>query len=149
MWLMAISNFPPQAYTRDTLATAFEWLRTQSLAVREMAQDSDSLVALYLQSLRRQNPNLASSETFKQDLKNLAEGMKQFETPRAQNHEAPRIPLEPSRVGLSFSDFELDNRSLEAITHVQKRFNLSGPTESMRLLISLGFDRAREIFPKS
>lgn len=44
---------PPQAYTRDVLAAAYEWLRSQPSHVRELASNSDSLVALYMQSRRR------------------------------------------------------------------------------------------------
>lgn len=81
---MAMNQFPPQAYTRDMLATAYEWLRGQPTSVRELAKDSDSLVALYMQARRRSEHKsdvVASSESFKQDLKNLAEGLKQFDEP--------------------------------------------------------------------
>lgn len=82
---MAFSPLPPQAYTRDMLSAAFEWLHKQPPSIRELATDSDSLVSLYLRS-RRRSPNGASepspsSESFKQDLKNLAEGLKQFDGP--------------------------------------------------------------------
>ncbi len=81
---MAMNQFPPQAYTRDVLATAYEWLRGQPMSIRELAKDSDSLVALYMQARRRadqKSEQVASTESFKQDLKNLAEGMKQFDDP--------------------------------------------------------------------
>jgi hypothetical protein len=51
---MVFNNLPPQAYTRDTLALAYEWLSEQSVEVKEMANNADTLVALYLQARRRQ-----------------------------------------------------------------------------------------------
>lgn len=50
---MAMNNLPPQAYTRDTLAAAYEWLKNQPISIREMATNADSLVSLFLQSRRR------------------------------------------------------------------------------------------------
>src|ERR1700733_1665405 len=94
-------HLPPQAYTRDMLAAAYEWLRSQPSSIRELATSSDNLVSLYLQSRRRPNalnqlvPNSkgegasamsgASGEAFKNDLKNLAEGLKQFEDSNRQS----------------------------------------------------------------
>ena len=73
-------NLPPQAYTRDTLAKAFEWLKTQPEGVRSIASEADSLVTLYLQSRRARKPkNTKSSEDFRSDLKNLAYGLKHFD----------------------------------------------------------------------
>ncbi len=143
---MAISNFPPQAYTRDILASAYEWLRSQSPSIRELAQDSDSLVALYMQSRRRglgahvaasanhaaahmssanntglpvgasasplstggssagasntsgsysgastieSEMGVSSAQSFKQELKNLTEGLKQFDSPKAPASSLP------------------------------------------------------------
>ncbi len=95
---MSFSNLPPQAYTRDVLAAAYEWLRSQPQSVREVATSSDNLVSLYMQSRRRPGGmnqtspsesanssnsggamNSASAEAFKKDLKFLAEGLKQFD----------------------------------------------------------------------
>ncbi|MGE0761673.1 MAG: hypothetical protein AB7N80_00200 [Bdellovibrionales bacterium] len=88
-------NLPPQAYTREVLIKAYEWLTTQTPNVRERATSADAVVALYLQA-RRRNPNTgedtlgkwetptaASVEAFKADLRNLAEGLRQFEDPAA------------------------------------------------------------------
>ena len=86
---MAGSKLPPQAYTRDILAHAYEWLKNQPGSVRELASSADNLVALYLQSKRRikdgvqsydLNSDVAqkSKAQFKNELKNLSEGLKQF-----------------------------------------------------------------------
>ncbi|MCB0356424.1 MAG: hypothetical protein KDD40_05425, partial [Bdellovibrionales bacterium] len=83
---MMKTNLPPQAYTRDVFASAYEWLQTQSDSIRELAQTPDDLVALYLQARRHGHLNntesTRSSKSFKNDLKNLAEGLRQFE----ENH---------------------------------------------------------------
>lgn len=78
-------TLPPQAYTRDILIKAYEWLRDQPLAVREKALDADTLVGLYMHSRRRTSQDSweqkVTTETFKNDLRHLAEDLKQFETP--------------------------------------------------------------------
>lgn len=84
-------NLPPQAYTRETLVKAYEWLKHQAPNVREKAISADSLVNLYLQAKRRittdgqrpdwEAPSPASVEAFKSDLRNLAEDLRQFENP--------------------------------------------------------------------
>lgn len=82
-------TLPPQAYTREVLVKAYEWLSAQTPIVRERAKTADSMVALYLQAKRRNGvegsaleaPTAASVEAFKADLRNLAEGLRQFEDP--------------------------------------------------------------------
>ncbi len=77
-------QLPPQAYTRDTMVQAYEWLQSQPSSIRELATSPDSLVSLFMQARRRGGAQVmashpVSSQAFKQDLKNLAEGMRQFE----------------------------------------------------------------------
>jgi hypothetical protein len=94
---MAIgTSVPPRAYTREILTTAFNWLQSQPESVRTKAITPDALVGLYMQSQRgsayaaasagfdAEAP--ASSQAFMSDLKNLAEGLKEFDdcrSPRA------------------------------------------------------------------
>ncbi|MCB0341015.1 MAG: hypothetical protein H6626_14100 [Pseudobdellovibrionaceae bacterium] len=87
---MANTTLPPQAYTREVLADAYEWLKGQPPSVRELATSADNLVGLYLQSKRGANlqtrlsmqsdftSDLASSAAFKTELKGLAEGLERF-----------------------------------------------------------------------
>ncbi len=112
---MAIgTNLPPQAYTRDTLTTAFAWLQTQPESVRRSATTPESLVGLYTRNQRfgpentTVNKNIStapisplagdddltelslteapiSAQNFKTDLKTLAEGLKQFDDPRGSH----------------------------------------------------------------
>jgi hypothetical protein len=93
---MSMVTPPPQAYTRDVIAQAFEWLQSQPSHIRELASNTDGMVSLFLQAKRRggslsfpgtQAPS--SAESFKQDLKNLAEGLRQFEGTKT----APSVPV--------------------------------------------------------
>ncbi len=75
---MAAINPPPQAYTKETVAQAYEWLFAQSPSVRENAGDLDTMVALFLQAKRRRasaglSTNPVSAKAFKDELKGLAE----------------------------------------------------------------------------
>ncbi len=78
------TRLPPQAYTRDTVVHAFNWLQSQSDQVRDMVQTTDDLVSLYLRAQRfgentTDTEAPVSSRNFKEDLKNLAQGLKHFE----------------------------------------------------------------------
>ncbi|MES2854713.1 MAG: hypothetical protein V4692_02565 [Bdellovibrionota bacterium] len=88
---------PPQAYTRDMLTTAFNWLQTQPEPVRKLATTPDSLVGLYMRAQRYGSVSLevdapVSSQTFMSDLKSLAEGLKQFEEPTPTLKPTPVAP---------------------------------------------------------
>lgn len=105
--IMSVSvTMPPQAYTRDVLVKAYEWLTTQDQSVRDKAVNTDSLVGLYLMAQRRMaageeiqnrwahNSPFSSADNFKADLKNMAAGLRQVEptpyvepaTPVAKHH---------------------------------------------------------------
>src|SRR3954468_11192236 len=90
------SKIPPQAYTRDTLVKAIEWLTTQPPAVRERANSADLIVSHYLQARRQaaaiQMEAPVSQENFKADLRHLAEDLKQFEEPSAPPPQPARSP---------------------------------------------------------
>lgn len=229
---MSMSPPPPQAYTRDMLAAAFEWLHTQPGSVRELAQDSNSLVSLYLQSRRRasaasaarsQNMVTPGSEAFREELKTLAEGFKQFEGEPVVNrpltaqipltsvipqtktaptqvyaapaqvvhhaaaqaapvHSAPapaaaapaqQVYSAPTQIHHSapvynstnysytnntHADFtttsalpglSLDHKSMEILRRTQIQLNLSTEKEALRMLLTLGFERLKDILPKS
>lgn len=92
---MGFNSFPPQAYTREVLAEAYEWLSGQPPSIKEIANDANTLVALFLQSKRRPlndqkdmgfKTDPVSSKSFKNDLKDLARGFQEFDDP--QEHSA-------------------------------------------------------------
>lgn len=215
---MAITtNIPPQAYTRDTLVKAIEWISHQPPAVRERASSADLIVSFYLQARRRmtaaQLEAPVSGENFKQDLKHLAQDLKKFEEPPAAPPTPPNRPLnhgpfelpdpvvqpqpsgpqspQPVQLSLAYPPpvqvaptpasshapapshtpspqtpaapaatsptaappknasptFQIDARSMAAARELQQRFNLSNEGDAIRMLITLGLERLREMFP--
>jgi hypothetical protein len=169
---MAISNTPPpQAYTREVLAQAYNWLKTQPPQVRERAQSADTLVSLFLHA-RRYGSNTVSAwdqdsdvdaQVFKSDLKNLAQGFKDFESSFS---EIPPAPAQQQAVAttqtvhqtvtttqvkatssLASLPENLDLKTLEILADVQLRLNLSSEIEALRLLVMLGFEKVKSILP--
>ncbi len=68
------------------LTTAFNWLQTQPDSVRKMATSPDALVCLYTRAQRSgvgllDSEAPVSSQNFMSDLKNLAEGLREFDEP--------------------------------------------------------------------
>lgn len=168
------NNLPPQAYTRDVLAQAYNWLKTQPAQIKERATTADSLVSLYLQARRSgaagaTNPSSswsseapASSEAFKNDLKNLAQGLKAFDQTNesATTGPAPMIDPPPPEEESVFSPTQaanqsplimvspmlnLDPKSLNMVKEIQNKLNLSTEAEALRALIALGYERLKPI----
>lgn len=86
-------TLPPQAYTREVLAHAFNWLQGQNDAVKTLAQTPDTLVSLYLQAKRKGDLTFDESipsESFRSQLKTLATDLQQF---------VPAKPAETETVG--------------------------------------------------
>jgi hypothetical protein len=81
---MQVNPLPPQAYTKDTLQKAYSWLLAQPASVKEMAQDQNMLVSLYLKAQRNGDASLEapSIQNFKQELKSLASMMGDFQSPQ-------------------------------------------------------------------
>ncbi len=67
-------NLPPQAYTKETLIQAYNWLRSQPVHVQELAKSPDILVSLYSKAQIHGENYLSRTnlQTFKSELKNLA-----------------------------------------------------------------------------
>lgn len=113
-----------------------------------------------------------SGENFKADLKNLAEDLKKFESPTAPPPVAPEptpvappaayanqymdpgAPLPPPKPAVTAKAYHaplgvqwnLDGRSLTAAREIQNRLNLGSEVEALRLLVTLGLERARQMF---
>lgn len=79
---MAMNPFPPQAYTRETLVKAYQWLQNQHPNIKELASTPDLLCSLYLKAQMQGNEALdrPSLHNFKSELKSLAGMMGEFET---------------------------------------------------------------------
>lgn len=67
-------NLPPQAYTKETLIQAYNWLRSQPSHVQEMAKSPDILVSLYTKAQIHGENYLSRTnlQNFKSELKSLA-----------------------------------------------------------------------------
>jgi hypothetical protein len=158
----------PQAYTRDTIAQAYEWLQTQPSHIRELANNTDGMVAMFLQAKRR-GPNTltsgpATSESFKQDLKTLAEGMRQFEeraaqeaanniptqvpTPAQTQKATPLAQTQPAAPIMQTNAQTHDIKTQQILTEVRHKLNLSTDQEAMRMLVAIGHERLSDILPK-
>ncbi|MBY0385244.1 hypothetical protein K2X05_08810, partial [bacterium] len=81
-----MSFLAPQAYTKETLSKAFDWLQYQPDQVKQVATSPDVLVGLFLKAQRQGIDHIdadapVSSKKFLSDLKNLKKDMAQFEDP--------------------------------------------------------------------
>lgn len=164
---MAVTtNLPPQAYTRETLVKAIDWINRQPPAVKERANSADLIVSHYLQACRRMDllkETPVSGENFREDLKHLAEDLKQFDEPFAPPHSEQVVRREPPPVAPAARIFRaaesasagpprvltwaVDARSLAVAREIQQRLNLGSETEALRFLVTLGTERARDLFP--
>ncbi|UOF00895.1 hypothetical protein [Bdellovibrio reynosensis] len=200
-----MNPLPPQAYTKDTLLKAYQWLMSQNSSIKEMATTPDILVSLFLKATRDGDHALErpSIKNFKNELKSLAGMMGELDRPtqppiqpqapvQMQQHvpaqhvpvqhapvqhvhvqQAPvqmAIPVQtayvqqpvavhapvPTQTQVSYtektmtamtrnSDISelLDPASHEMIQEVKEAFNLSSDLEVLRMLIKIGYTRAR------
>jgi hypothetical protein len=153
---MVINQLPPQAYTKETLARAYEWLRHQSPAVREMATSAEILIGLYTRAQRHGEEVLErpSIQNFKSELKSIAGMMGEFTEQKSSPppkapapetfYQSPPPPLPPPVDPIE----NLDMKSKSMIHEVKNQLNLSSDSEALRLLVSLGFHRARVLWSK-
>lgn len=155
---MSINPLPPQAYTKDTLQKAYSWLLSQSSSVKEMAQDQNMLVSLYLKAQRNGDAVLEtpSIQNFKQELKSLANMMGDFQSPQQQAMAASHMQtpshahvttttVSQSRVSTDMKVNGFDQKTLEAIQQVRETFNLSSDSEAIRALVALGIKQFRKV----
>ena len=70
---MTMNPLPPQAYTKETLVLAYEWLNKQSKEIREMCGTPDILVSLYNKAKMQGDEALErpSIKNFKNELKKI------------------------------------------------------------------------------
>ncbi|MBX7230601.1 MAG: hypothetical protein K1X29_00815 [Bdellovibrionales bacterium] len=171
---MAISGIvPPQAYTRETLVEAFEWLKDQPASIQEKATHAEALVGLYLTAKRRNysqdqaKTQQRSVETFNNDLRKIAQNI---EASQALTNEEPSpvISLRPSHsvpvknnkntiaekgkneIQLPLYEgivHELDEKSQKYIRDIQQRMNLETEIDALRALVAIGYEKLNGILP--
>lgn len=170
---MTMNPLPPQAYTRETLQKAYNWLLNQSPSIKDMARNQDILVSLYLKAQRNGDAALEapSIQNFKKELKSLATMMGDFQppeaapiAPKAAAQASPNVvveqiamptfietatstPAAPATITVSASTaaLGLDSASLQAIQNVRQTLNLSSDAEALRALIALGSKQFKKI----
>ncbi len=78
---MTMNPLPPQAYTKETLVKAYQWLQHQNETIKEMATTPDIMVSLYMRAKIQGEGSLErpSIQNFKNELKNLAGMMGEFD----------------------------------------------------------------------
>ena len=166
------TSAPPRAYTREILTTAFNWLQSQPEGVRTKATTPDALVALYMQATHRPSGARAdygqstleieapvSSQAFMSDLKNLAEGLKEFDDSKSARATLPpiqnRISTSAAPPSASFmpapraetrsNDSSLNELSVSMLREVQLALNLSSETEAMNLMIAVAYKNLKSV----
>lgn len=158
---MTMNPLPPQAYTKDTLLKAYQWLTGQSASIKEMASSPDILVSLYLKATRDGDSALErpSIKNFKTELKSLAGMMGELDrgplatTPMPQSFmSSPQQAMETTTQTVVLSQQtttpaqsldSLDARTRDMIREVKEGLNLSSDMEALRLLVKLGHTRSK------
>lgn len=87
---MAMNPLPPQAYTKETMLKAYQWLIGQNSSIKEMATTPDILVSLYLKATRDGSGALdrPSIQNFKNELRSLAGIMGELDRPQQNRQDS-------------------------------------------------------------
>jgi hypothetical protein len=164
---MTMNPLPPQAYTKETLVLAYEWLNKQSKEIREIAGTPDILVSLYNKAKLQGDECLErpSIQNFKNELKNLAGMMGEFEVvePEIHSRPSPRTQATPLQTAPMQSvptpkaaapatapaqtmaqtqtaalGLGLDSRTQAMLAQLREQYNLSSENEALRMAVSIG-----------
>ncbi|WP_347357647.1 hypothetical protein [Bdellovibrio sp.] len=94
---MTMNPLPPQAYTKETMLKAYQWLMVQNSSIKEMATTPDILVSLYLKATRDGDHSLErpSIQNFKNELKSLAGMMGELDRPVMTAAAAAAVQAQP------------------------------------------------------
>jgi len=152
---MTLDYYPPQAYTKETLLKAYNWLQDQSEAVRDVATTPDQLVSLYLKAIRGASPESLerpSLQSFKSELKNLAGmmgGLEKKQEPIETPQQAPTMtapPPAPAPVAPAAAKTTLDELTQSLIREVKSELNLSTDQEALRMLVKIGYQKVKSLY---
>lgn len=99
---MTMNPLPPQAYTKDTLVKAFQWIQLQPDNIKELASTPDVLVSLYLKAKLQGDAALErpSIQNFKSELKNLAGQLGEFDSSMERTFETYEAPTPSANSGM-------------------------------------------------
>jgi hypothetical protein len=156
---MTMNPLPPQAYTKDTLTKAYTWLLHQNASIKELATTPDILVSLFLKAQRNGDEALEtpSIQNFKNELKSLAGLMGELDQKSAPlmapPSPAPQSVIHTQSVNIQNNHHvamdltaQLDAKSKAMVSEVREQLNLSTDLEVVRLLISLGYHKAKTLY---
>ena len=110
-------QLPPQAYTKETLIQAYNWLRSQPPHVQELAKSPDALVALYSKAQMHGENYLSRTnlQGFKTELKNLASMMGDLDFDQGSklnNSSTKGSNLNPSSTSINLQNPAFNNSNL-------------------------------------
>ena len=171
---MAMNPLPPQAFTKDTLQKAYQWLLQQNASIKDLATSQDVLVSLFLKAQRDGHSSLETPtiQNFKQELKSLVNLMGDLQGSQGSSSavgstgsgsgSAPQTSNGSNGLGATFNSsnpqqagsasssaqnlgLHLDPQSLSAIAEIRANLNLGSDTESLRALISIGYKHLKKI----
>lgn len=150
---MAMNPLPPQAYTKETLLKAYQWLMVQNSSIKEMATTPDILVSLYLKANRDGDSALErpSILNFKSELKSLAGMMGELERPQPKVERVETTTVAPATIAPTTLAPNpdilglLDLSSKGMIHEVKEEFNLSSDLEALRMLVKIGYSRSKAL----
>jgi hypothetical protein len=118
-----MSFLAPQAYTKETLAKAFDWLQHQPPSITQAATTPDNLVAIYLKAQRQGIVNMdmdapVSSKRFIDDLKNLKKDFAPFDEEPSQKTSTIRdIPVAREANITPASNPSIQHQSIHTPSH--------------------------------
>lgn len=172
---MAMNPLPPQAFTKDTLQKAYQWLLQQNASIKDLATSQDVLVSLYLKAQRDGHSSLETPtiQNFKQELKSLVNLMGDLQGSQAAPAASTPAGSGPATsisngLGATFNSpisqtphtsqlsgpltsstqnlgLHLDPQSLSTIAEIRANLNLGSDTEALRALISIGYKHLKKI----
>ncbi len=160
---MTMNPLPPQAYTKDTLTKAYMWLVHQSDAIKELATTPDILVSLFLKAQRNGDEALEtpSIQNFKKELKSLAGMMGELDggkpapavftqpppqtAPQVVVQQTKQVNIQNNHMPMDLAG-QMDAKSRAMIAEVREQLNLSSDLEVIRLLVSLGYHKAKNLY---
>ncbi len=131
------------------------WLVHQNESIRELATTPDILCTLFLKAQRNGDEALdtPSIQNFKKELKSLAGMMGQLEsTAPVFQASAPQTTAPAKQVSIQNNHISmdllspLDDKSKAMVSEIREQLNLSADIEALRLLISLGYKKAKNLY---
>jgi len=124
-------QLPPQAYTKETLIQAYNWLRSQPAHVQELAKSPDALVSLFTKSQIHGESYLSRTnlQGFKSELKNLAHIMGDLDS-TSNEQQAVRNSVSSNNKQLTPSANSNLQSNLHANSHTNSHTNAQSASQS-------------------